>query len=347
MLASAANLDRRNFLRASAAAMVFGSSLPLSAGELAAHRVMTVTGEVTADQLGVTLPHEHVLVDFIGADKVSRDRYDREEVLEVALPHLKRISALGCQTFVDCTPAWLGRDPILLKRLSEASGLKILTNTGYYGAGQGKYLPAHAREESADALAKRWITEWKEGMEGTGIRPGFIKIGVDGGPLTAINRKLVEAACRTHLETGLTIAAHTGDGAAALAQLEVLQREGVAPGAWIWVHAQSEPDKVLHRQVAERGAWVEFDGVSPTSIAQHVELVANLKTYGLLSRVLISHDAGWYSVGEPRGGKFRSYETLFTQYLPALKEAGITSAEIKQLTITNPLQAFSIHQRRA
>jgi phosphotriesterase-related protein len=307
---------------------------------------MTVSGEIKPGAMGVTLPHEHVLVDFIGADQISRDRYKPDEVFDVALPHLKRASELGCRTLVDCTPAWLGRDPPLLKRLSEASGLNILTNTGYYGAGQGKYLPAHAHSEDADALAGRWINEWRDGIEGTGIRPGFIKIGVDGGPLTEINRKLVGAACRAHLKTGLSIAGHTGDGLAALAQLEVLKQEGVAASAWIWVHAQSEPDAMLHRQVAERGAWVEFDGVSPTSIAQHVTLVANLKKHGLLGRVLISHDAGWYAVGEPRGGKFRTFETVFTQLLPALKNAEFTADEIEQLTVVNPAKAFSIGVRK-
>ncbi|MGH9895806.1 MAG: phosphotriesterase family protein, partial [bacterium] len=321
--------NRRDFLRTSAATATFGSCLPVAAEAPGTGRIMTVTGEVKAEDFGVTLPHEHVLVDFIGADKVSRDRYDQDEAFEVALPHLKQVKELGCQTLVDCTPAWLGRDPVLLKRLSEASGLKILTNTGYYGAGQGKYLPAHAREEDADALAERWVNEWKEGIEGTDIRPGFIKIGVDGGPLTKVNRKLIQAACRTHLKTGLTIAAHTGDGTAALAQLEVLKQEGVAPSAWIWVHAQSEPDKALHGQVAERRAWVEFDGVSPASIPQHVEFVTNLKTGGLLGRVLISHDAGWYAVGEPRGGKFRNYETVFRRILPALMDAGFTADELE------------------
>src|SRR5258707_2664095 len=71
------------------------------------------------------------------------------------------LKARGARTFVDCTPAWLGRDPNLLVRLSEASGLHIVTNTGYYGAAQDKYLPAHAFEESAEALAARWTSEWR------------------------------------------------------------------------------------------------------------------------------------------------------------------------------------------
>ena len=306
---------------------------------------MSVTGEIAPEQLGTTLPHEHVLVDFIGADKVSPERYDRDEAFTVAIPHLKRLRDLGGQALVECTPAYLGRDPLLLKRLSEESGVTILTNTGYYGARKGKFVPAHAFEESADQLAARWLKDWRDGIEGTGIRPGFIKIGVDGGPLTAVNRKLVRAAARTHLQSGLTIAAHTGDGEAALEQLTILQDEGVEPSAWIWVHAQNERNGDLHLRAARQGAWVEFDGVGPKSIDRHVELVRTMRSHELLDRVLISHDAGWYSVGEPRGGNFRPYDTLFAEFLPALTKANVSEEDIRLLTVTNPANAFTIRVR--
>jgi phosphotriesterase-related protein len=283
-----------------------------------------------------------VLVDFIGADKVSRQRYDRNQVFAAVLPQLKRLRDAGGRSLVECTPAYLGRDPWLLKRLADESGVTILTNTGYYGARQGMYLPPHAFEETADELASRWLFEWRVGIERSGIRPGLIKIGVDGGPLTEVSRKLVQAAARTHLQSGLTIASHTGDGQAAIEQLALLRLEGVGPAAWIWVHAQNEANRDIHLQVGRQGAWVEFDGVGPSSIERHVELVKSMRQHGLLDRVLISQDAGWYSVGEPRGGNFRPYDTLFTDLVPALKQAGLPESDIKQLTVTNPAQAFTI-----
>jgi phosphotriesterase-related protein len=103
----------------------------------------------------MTLVHEHVLVDFVGADKVGRHRYDADEAFRVILPHLAALKQRGCRTLVECTPAYLGRDPVLLRRLSEKSGLYILTNTGYYGAANDKFVPAHAYEESAAQLAAR------------------------------------------------------------------------------------------------------------------------------------------------------------------------------------------------
>ena len=338
-------MHRRYFLQTVLASTVLSRAHRLSAQE-GQREVMTVAGTVAAEKLGVTLPHEHVMVDFIGADKVSPDRYDRDEVYEVVLPHLTRLKRAGCQTFVDCTPAYLARDPVLLKRLSQASGVLILTNTGYYGAREGRYLPKHVKGETADQLAKRWLAEWTDGIEGSGIRPGFIKIGVDGGRLTDINRKLVQAAARAHLQSGLTIACHTGDGTAAMEEMEILRDEGVDASAWIWVHAQNERDMRLHEQAAMRGGWVEFDGIDTNAIDRHVELVMQLRRRGLLSRVLISHDAGWYSVGEPGGGKFRPYAAMFEQFLPALKRAGLSEGEIRQLTVENPAQAFTVRIRR-
>ena len=166
--------DRREFLESLAALVTLPSTLVAQDGAVA-----TVTGEVAVRDLGMVLMHEHVMVDFIGADKVSRSRFDADEVHRVALPHLKERKELGCQTLVECTPAFLGRNVALLQRLSSESGLHIIANTGYYGAAGDKHLPAHAFKESAAELAQRWINEQRRGIDGTDILPGFMKIGVD------------------------------------------------------------------------------------------------------------------------------------------------------------------------
>lgn len=309
--------------------------------------IPAVGGPVPPGELGQTLIHEHVLVDFIGAGRASPSRYNVDEVVRVALPHLQRLRELGCRTLVECTPAYLGRDPLLLRRLSEASGLRLLTNTGYYGASGGKFLPPHAHTESADELAARWTREAREGIEGTGIRPGFIKIGVDGAPLPAVNRKLVRAAAITHAATGLTIHQHSGSGAAALEALDLLREQGVAAAAFVWVHAQSEPDREVHAAAARRGAWVEFDGVGPGQVEKHAELILAMRRAGLLDQVLVSHDAGWYHVGEPGGGSFRGFGTLFEELLPALRRAGVSEGEIRRLLVENPRRALTPQRRLA
>ncbi len=311
---------------------------------LRAAQVMTVRGPIPARRLGRTLMHEHVMVDFAGADQIAPGRYNPDEVFATALPHLQKLKAGGCQTLVECTPAFLGRDPALLRRLSIASGLNILTTTGFYGAAKDKYVPQFAYTETVEQLAGRWVKEFEEGIPPDGIKPGIIKIGVNPGPLSDIDSKLVVAAALTHRRTGLTIASHTGDGTAALAQIALLKEQKVHPSAFIWVHAQNERDTSLHRRAAEQGAWVEFDGIAPKTIDRHVELVLGMRRAGYLGRVLISQDAGWYHVGEPGGGAYRDYTTLFAEFLPALRKAGVGDNPIRTLVVRNPCRALSLRQ---
>jgi phosphotriesterase-related protein len=307
--------------------------------------VMTVGGPLDPTQMGTVLVHEHVLVDFAPADVVSSDRYDRDSVVAVTLPYVLQAYGLGVRTLVDATPAYLGRDVRVLQELSRRSGMHIVTNTGYYGARDDQHLPQHTFAVTADALAASWIREWHDGIDGTDIRPGFIKIGVDPGSLSEVDRTLIQAAARTHLATGLTIAAHTGPATPAFEQLDVLEAEDVDPSAWIWVHAQAEPDSMHHVRAARQGAWISFDGLAPDNVERYVELVAFMKSEELLDRVLVSHDAGWYHVGEPGGGDFRPYDTLGSAFLPALRVAGFSEDEIRQLTVTNPARAFTVRVR--
>jgi phosphotriesterase-related protein len=335
-------MRRRRFLKIAAlAAGMAGGPASLSR-EKTEPSVMTVRGPIATSRLGRTLMHEHVLVDFIGANQIQPGRYDPEEVFQTALPYLAKLKAAGGETLVDCTPAFLGRDAGLLRRLAEASGLNIITNTGFYGAANDKYVPEFAYRETVDELALRWVQEFEDGIPPDNIRPGIMKIGVDSGPLSAIDEKLVRAAARCHRRTGLAIASHTGDSVAAIAQLAVLKEEGVEPSAFIWVHAQNEKDRALHERAAQLGAWVEFDGISPDSVLQHIELVLSMKRAGYLHRLLISQDAGWYHVGEPKGGEFRGYDFLFTSFLPALRKAGASREDIHTLIVKNPRQALAL-----
>ena len=337
-------MRRRGFLTAALGATCQALG-PARARPAPAPVVESVRGPLEASRLGTTLVHEHVLVDFGGAATASRSRYDAEAVYRTVLPHLEELARRGCRTLFECTPAYLGRDPQLLLRLADASGLQIVTNTGYYGAARDIAVPKHAYGESPKQLAARWTAEYERGIEGTGIRPGFVKIGVDSGPLSAIDRKLVEAGALTHLATGLTLAIHTGDGRAALEILGALARLGVAAEAYVWVHAQSEPDRATRAWAAQQGAWVELDGVSPRTLDSHVEAVLDLHRRNRLDRVLVSQDAGWYHVGEPGGGSYRSHAFLFDAFVPALRAGGLADAEIHALLVRNPAEAFGIRRR--
>lgn len=340
-------MKRRNFLSGSLAltALAIGGR-PGSAEQFPApsgterRAMMSVDGWLKNP--GIILPHEHILVDFIGAARVSPSRYNPDDVFKTALPKLRSLKAAGCDTLVECTPAYLGRDVKLLARLSGASGLHILTNTGYYGARHHLFLPEEVSRESSRQLAARWIKEWEQGIDGSGIKPGFIKTGADKAPLSALQRKIVRAAAFTHLETGLAIGIHTGDGEAAEEELAILEREGVRPDAFIWIHAQSERDHAYHTRLARKGVWIEFDGINDDSMELHLQLLQVMKAKGLLHKSLVSQDGGWYHAGEAGGGDYRGYTLLFTEFLPLLKRNGFTAGEIAALMQTNPFSAFAL-----
>lgn len=308
-------------------------------------KINTVTGEIPASEIGKTLHHEHILVDFIGADSTGYHRWDKNEVIEKVLPYLLEIKKLGYKTLVECTPEYLGRDPELLKTLSEKSGVQIITNVGYYSAVGAKFIPKHGFTETSEQLAKRWIEQCTTGIEETGIYPGFIKIAVERAPLKEINRKVVEAACITHKATGLTIMSHTGLAVPAFQQLEILKEYGVHPSAFIWTHANNEKDNNRHLEAAQMGAWIAFDKFTKKNQKEFVDFALVMKKNGLLNKLLFSHDAGWYKPEQENGGVFNGFTDIEKLLIPALLESGLTQPDIHMLFMQNPSEAFKVNKR--
>lgn len=307
--------------------------------------IMTVSGPIGTDSMGFTLTHEH-LFSIFGMDAEENTTYHIDELLSTVLPFLQKAKAAGCKTIVDCTTMYFGRNVDILKTLAEKSGLHILTNTGIYGAANGKYIPPYAYTETAEELANRWIDEWKNGIDQTGIRPGFIKLAINSGPLKAIDKKLLQAGALTHLATGLTIAVHTTDNAeAAFQQLTILREYGVSPEAWIWTHAHVLTKNEPLLEAAKMGAWISFDGYQPQKKERFLQGLHTLKEAGYLNRVLLSHDANSY----PQKGKTpsRSSLSIITDFIPALLADGFTESDIDTLTVTNPANAFEIKIRRS
>lgn len=347
-------LNRRDFITSTAlaAAALTGCA---TGGTPDEGRIMTVTGAVLPAELGRTLIHEHVVVDFIGAAGTSPERYDHELAFQTALPHFQKLHARGIHSLVECTPRYIGRDVLLLQRLSRASGVQILTTTGWYAAVDHRFLPPEAAIESAEEIAARWLKECQDGIEGTGIRPGFLKLGTGNGPLPPVDAKLVRAAARVHRETGLTIAIHTGDGVAALDEIRLLGEEGVAPRALIWVHAMNDPGPI-QIQAAQLGAWISLDGYSLAAhnVLRFPNFLAAHRETGTLNRVLLSHDDGWAVDGDaPTGnqltlfgnGNPAPYESIFTRLLPDLRSRGFSEAQIDQMLVSNPRNALTIQRR--
>jgi len=318
-------------------------------------QIITVSGPIETEEMGLTLIHEHIMVDWIGADSTGQHRWERSEIVERALPYLEEVKEYGVTTFLDCTPAYLGRDPYVLKELADRTGLHILTNTGYYGSGNNKYIPEGAMNAPAKEMASHWIREFKHGIDGSDIRPGFIKISVeDEENLSGIHRNLVMAAGLTHLETGMTIVSHTGSDSPAMAQIRVLKEMGVSPRAFVWTHAQNGT-MTGYLQAAGQGAWISLDNIDggtsnkpdgTGNIAWFVKTLLELKDQGILDHILISHDAGWYNVGEKNGGNYRGYTDLFTKLIPQLEKHGFTKKDIDMVLKENPKRAYAIGIRK-
>jgi len=317
--------------------------------------IMTVTGPQSPEAMGVTLEHEHILVDFIGADSTGYFRWNKDSVISKVLPLVMAAREKGVKTIIECTPAWLGRDPVLLRALSEKSGVTFMTNTGYYGAHGNKFIPKSFYNEDAKALSEKWTYEFKNGIEGTGIKPGFIKIGVDpDDSLSPEHIKIVTAAALTHLKTGLVIASHTGPDNPAFAEIRILKQNGISPRAFIWVHAQRGTLEGNIR-AAREGSWISLDNIhkdpedgsnAPFSINWYADRISKLKENGLLNKVLLSHDSGWYDPEKPGGGNINGYTAVFDYLIPALKLKGFSDKDINQILVKNPSEAFKIRNRK-
>jgi phosphotriesterase-related protein len=298
-----------------------------------------------AESNQIWLSHEHILVDFIGADSIQPASWNHDEVIKEIMPFLEELKEFKVDYFVDATPNYLGRDAVLLEKLAKKTGLRIVTNTGLYGARNNKFLPKYVGKISAENLSKIWINEYKHGIDGTSIKPGFIKIGIDkANPLSPVHQKIVQAAALTHLETGLTIASHTGKAKGLWPQLEILMDMGVSPRAFIWVHAQAEENDNTYLKAAKMGCWISLDGLG-TDLEKHVEKILFAKKNGILKNILISHDAGWYDPQKNKQ-KIKPYSTIFKKLYPELKSRGFSDDEFNLLISVNPSKAFTIATKK-
>ena len=344
-------ISRRKFvLRGTLAAGAVHAGVSVLGAAGGKHVVQSVLGPMPAGQFGPALIHEHVMCDFIGAAETGRQRWAVDEVVRTMLPFLTQLKERGVKGFVDCTPAFIGRDARVLVRLAKETGVHILTNTGYYGGAGDKFVPAHAYNESAQQLADRWAREWESGIEDTGVKPGFIKTGVDeasGNPpaLSEIDAKLVRATALASKRTGLTTVCHTGGGPAGLAAARLFIQQGGAPSRFVVAHSDGH-GLDINQQIASLGAWVSFDGISRRPIEEHLKLVAAMRAKHA-DKLLLSHDNGWFWVGQKNGGEIRDFNYLHDTFLPALRKDGVGEGMIRKLTVENPARAFGKTERGA
>jgi phosphotriesterase-related protein len=136
------------------------------------------------------------------------------------------------------------------------------------------------------------------------------------------------------------VTCHTGGGLSGLRATKVFIEEKADPGRFIVAHSDGH-GLLLNRQVAELGAWVSFDAISRQPLEQHLKLVQAM-TEKHANRLLLSHDNGWYWVGQENGGEVRDFNYLCDIFLPAFRKEGASDALIQILTVENPARAFAI-----
>ena len=256
-------------------------------------QVMTVLGPVSADDLGPTVAHEHLLIDLscywqrpedpdravlaeapfemsmIGI--VKRDPFfslDNNVLDDIALAieEANEFKNLGGGTIVDVTPPDVGRDPLALQTIARSTGLNIVAGTAHY-----IHLahPPGLEDEPTDEIAQRMITELTEGMEGTGIRAGVIgEIGTSH-PLHPREERVLRAAARAQQATGYPISVHVAPSARRGHDvLDILENEGTDLGRVVMGHLDltlghldAEFDEIVgyHSSLADRGCYIQYD----------------------------------------------------------------------------------------
>lgn len=302
-------------------------------------RVMTVLGEVAPDELGITLSHDHILVDGWGLRQLYEAILDDEQI---ALAELVRYREAGGRTICDPTNNGLGRDPEALARLSRASGVNIVMGAGWY---REIVYPESITTTSTAELAAQLVREITDGVGDTGIRPGFIgEIGTERGHITPHAERVFRAAGRAHAETGIPILTHTTHwGELALEQLDLLAEEGVDPEAVIVSHLGDRKGVEHMLPIAERGAWINIDnlafidGYAP--LAFRIDNIVEMCRRGLADRVMLSNDICELGQLAAYGGV--GYDNVITNVVPLLREQGVSDADIEQMMVTNPARAFA------
>jgi len=307
-------------------------------------QVQTVLGPVAPGDLGFTLPHEHTKCSLWWIE----NRWDYWELIgdEPRMnEELAAYQALGGGTLVDVTPIGIGRDLARLARLSQATGLHIVAGAGWY---RQAYYPAEARidRRSIDDLADEIVQEFVDGP----VRPGIIgEIGTDKPWVTAQEERVFRAAARAALRTGASVTTHAVQSDVGLAQLAILEDEGLDPARIVIGHCDSHPRIEHWREIVRRGAHVEADflGMSFTPLERAgepkvVELISTLLNEGFEKQILLSQDVCHDSQLASYGGN--GYTYLQKSFLPRLVAAGVNAATIKTITVENPARLLTLRK---
>lgn len=314
--------------------------------------IETVLGPIRPEQMKACLTHEHLSV--YGASEASIAI--REKMLRTIVPRLRELrTKYKCNTMVECTPSVsTGRDLVTYAEIARQAKFHVVATTGFYTVPRSPWWMLDA---SVGELVRRWQAEARDGMDGTGIRPGVLK-ATSGRELAdrrrrrhALVTRWIEALARTHHKTGLPITTHVS-GHFLAAQLAALVKFGVPPSAVMLGHADwcAQLDQLL--AAADQGAYFSFNGAGDLSIAKPTDVrramgfVKALVDRGHGDQVTLSVDATFWprdaerldpDMACPEGQRpKRTYRCVFTRMVPTLAKLGVTQKQIRRMLIDNP-----------
>ena len=188
---------------------------------------MTTLGPMTADDLGMILPHEHVFVDLRTWDQPGYAEADPAAVVALMAPEVERARDAGVTAIVECSTVGVGRRADIDRAVSEATGFPLVVPTGIY---REPWVPRWAHEASEDELFEWMLRELTDEIEGTGVRAGWIKLSAGDDGMTACETKILRAAARAAKATGSVIGSHTIRGRVVRDQLDILDEVGLSAG---------------------------------------------------------------------------------------------------------------------
>jgi len=298
----------------------------------------TTLGALRRDQLGMILPHEHVFVDLRTPDQPGYAEATEADVVALMAPQVAATKTLGVTALVECSPCGVGRRADMDLAVSLAADLPIVVPTGIY---REPWIPAWVYGASEEAITAWMLGELNEGIEETGVRAGWIKLSAGDDGITPLEAHILRAATRAAIATGAIIGSHTIRGRVVMDQLDLIEKTGGDTARFISIHTNLEPDFALHKAVAARGAWIEYDNIGWVPVEESVALIARAIEAGLAGQLLLSHDAGWFDPAKPGGGTPKPYDVLSREVLPRLRSLGIDEATLTRITHDNPFRAYA------
>jgi phosphotriesterase-related protein len=318
--------------------------------------VPTVRGPIDASRLGFTLPHEHICASSAGFLQMWPEFFGgRANFINKVVDKLKAAKDEGVDTIIDVTPADVGRDIRFLEEVSRKSGMQIVACTGHW-----LYPSLSMGARTVEELADFFVLEIERGIEGTGIKPGVIKVATDREGVTPFLEKALRAAARASKATGVPVTTHTyAADRIGEKQADIFEAEGLNPTMVCLGHCDDTDDMGYLTGLVKRGYTIGMDhttwgapgmkGANKEILSwqQRAECIKKLVDAGFGNKIFLSND--WYfGISMAGAGAMDAMEKmnpdgmLFNtrKTIPYLKQIGVTDRQIQTITVENPRRFF-------